>query len=220
MEYTLIKSKRRTISIMIDKDANVIVKAPVAVSQKYIDEYVASKKSWIEKNVKRMSENAILRQPKEYTGGEVFMIFGKEYTMCISSVDDEIKIVEDRIFFPSDFLDDPKQHMVDWYLGIAKKYIIKRAEQIAQQTNLKPNKIKITKADKRWGSCSSKKNINFSYKLVMANEHAIDYVIIHELAHLLHMNHSRQFWATVGSLMPDYKQHKKYLKDIEAKFVL
>lgn len=220
MEYTLIKSRRKTISIMIDKDANVIVKAPVAVSQKYIDDYIESKQSWIEKNVKKMNERAALRQPKKYDGGEAFMIFGKEYTMCISSIDNKIKIVEDKIFFPAKFLDNPKEHMIKWYKGIAKEYLITRTEKISQQINLKPNKIKITSADKRWGSCSSKKNINFSYKLIMANEHAIDYVIIHELVHLLHMNHSQLYWSAVASIMPDYKRQKKYLKENEAKFIL
>ena len=80
--------------------------------------------------------------------------------------------------------------------------------------------IKITRADRMWGSCSSKKNINFSYKLAMAGELAIDYVIIHELCHLNHMNHSPNFWAAVESVMPDYKKYKKYLKVNEHKFIL
>ena len=220
MEYKLIRSKRKTISIVIDKEAQIIVKAPNLVSRKYVDDYVNSKLDWIDKNVKKMSEIAKKRQPKQYDGGEVFMVFGKEYTMCISSFDTAITIREDRIYFPSKFLDDPKEHMIKWYKNLAKKYLIKRTEQIAQQVNLTPSKIKITSADKRWGSCSSKKNINFSYKLIMANEMAIDYVIIHELCHLVYMNHSKQFWDTVAGLMPNYKEHKKYLKTNEFKFIL
>ena len=220
MEYKLIKSNRKTISITIDKDAQVIVKAPKMVSQRYIDNYVSSKKDWIEKNIKKMSELAAKRQPKKYDGGEIFMVFGREYTMCISSVDDKIRVVEDKIFFPSKFLDNPKEHMINWYKDIAKKYLIGRTQQIAKQINLKPSKIKITSADRRWGSCSSKKNINFSYKLVMANEIAIDYVIIHELCHLIYMNHSSQFWNAVSALMPNYKEQKKYLKANEFKFIL
>lgn len=220
MNYKLIKSKRKTISIIIDKDAEVIVKAPHSVSKRYIDDYVLSKRDWIEKNVVKMSELAVMRQPKNYDGGEVFMVFGKEYTMCISSVDDEIKVIEDKIFFPNKFLSNPKEHMINWYKSIAKNYLTERTLKIGDQINLKPTSIKVTKADKRWGSCSSKKNINYSYKLIMANEMAIDYVIIHELCHLLYMNHSKQFWDVVFSIMPDYKAHKKYLKTNEFKFIL
>lgn len=220
MEYKLIRSRRKTISIVINKNAQVIVKAPLLVSQKYVDNFVSSKRDWIAKNQKKMETIAEKSQPKKYDGGEVFMIFGKEYHMCISSVDNKIYIQDDRIFFPSKFLDNPKEHMIKFYKSIAKKYLIKRTEQIAQQTGLKPEKIKITRADKRWGSCSSKKNINFSYKLIMANEMAIDYVIIHELCHLIYMNHSKEFWASVGKLMPNYKEYKKYLKSNEFKFIL
>lgn len=220
MEYKLIRSNRKTISIVINKDAQVVVKAPNRVSQKYIDDFVSSKQDWVKKNIKKMEVIAEQRQPKRYDGGEVFMLFGKEYMMCITSADKKINIIDDRIYFPQAYMDDPKKHMVKWYKGIAKKYLVKRTEQIASQLNLHPNKIKITSADKRWGSCSSKKNINFSYKLIMANEMAIDYVIIHELCHLLYMNHSRLYWNSVEKIMPDYKRYKKYLKANEFKFIL
>ncbi|MEX1377553.1 MAG: SprT family zinc-dependent metalloprotease [Eubacteriales bacterium] len=220
MEYKLIKSKRKTISIQINKDAQVIVKAPHSVSQKYIENFILSKKGWIEKNVEKMKETAVLRQPKKFIGGEIFMLFGKEYMLCVSSVDSKIKIMDDRIFFPSKFMDNPKDHMVKFYKKIAKKYLTERALKIAKQLNLQPNSIKITSADKRWGSCSSKKNINFSYKLIMADEIAIDYVIIHELCHLLYMNHSSSFWNAVHSIMPNYKTCKNYLKQNEHRFII
>lgn len=205
---------------MIDKDAQVVVKAPNRVSQRYIDDFVTSKNDWVQKNVKKMEVLAEQRQPKKYNGGEFFMLFGKECMMCISSAEKKISLVDDRIYFPQAYLDNPKDHMVKWYKGIAKKYLINRTQQIAEQLDLKPNKIKITSADKRWGSCSSKKNINFSYKLIMADEMAIDYVIIHELCHLFYMNHSRLYWNTVEKIMPEYKQYKKYLKANEFKFIL
>ncbi len=220
MKYTLIRSKRKTISITIDKEAKVIVKAPNLVSQKFIDDYVASKEKWILKNIEKMLAIAELRQSKKYEGGEIFMIFGKEYTMCISSIDKEIYVQDDKVYFPVVFLDNPKEHMIKWYKKIAKKYLTNRTLQIADQINLKPNKVKITKADRRWGSCSSKKNINFSYKLVMADKLAIDYVIIHELCHLIYMNHSSQFWDAVEHLMPKYREQKKYLKTNEFRFIL
>ena len=220
MEYRLIKSKRKTISIQIDKDAQIIVKAPHSVSQRYIEDFILSKRDWIEKNVHKVQQTAALRQPKKFIGGEVFMLFGKEYMLCISSVDSKIKIIDDRIFFPQKFMDSPKEHMVKFYKKIARKYLNERTQKIASQLNLHYNNLKITSADKRWGSCSSKKNINFSYKLIMANEMAIDYVIIHELCHLLYMNHSSSFWNAVKSIMPNYKIQKSYLKQNEYKFII
>ena len=87
----------------------------------------------------------------------------------------------------------------------AKKYIPERVEYIADKFNKKYNQIKITSARTRWGSCTSKKNLNFSYRLIEKEKKAIDYVIIHELAHLKYMNHSKDFWNHVWEMMPDYK---------------
>lgn len=220
MKYELIRSNRKTISLIINKEAQLIVRAPAQVSQKYIEDYILSKQSWIVKNINKMQVYAQNSKPKEYFAGEIFMLFGREYPLLISSIDNEITVLNGKIIFPSKYLADSKTHMTNWYIALAKEYIIPRTKIIAKQINLTPNKIKITRADKRWGSCSSKKNINFSYKLAMANEKAIDYVIIHELCHLKYMDHSYKFWGTVNSLMPDYKIQRKYLKENDVKFRL
>ncbi len=95
----------------------------------------------------------------------------------------------------------------------AKNYIINRVEEIAEENWFKYNNIRITSAKTRWWSCTSKKNLNFSYYLIWASREVIDYVIIHELAHLREMNHSRAFRNIVESIMPDYKIYRKWLKD-------
>ena len=94
----------------------------------------------------------------------------------------------------------------------AKKIIPERVEYFANKFNKKYNKIRITSAKTRWGSCTSQKNLNFSYRLIQAEPKAVDYVIIHELAHLKYMNHSQKFWAHVEEMMPDYKYWDNWLK--------
>jgi predicted metal-dependent hydrolase len=94
----------------------------------------------------------------------------------------------------------------------AKQYIPNRVSEIASKYNKKYNKIKITSAKTRWGSCSSNKNLNFSYRLMLTPKDIIDYVIIHELSHLKHMNHSKDFYLELESMMSDYKQKEKWLK--------
>ncbi len=95
----------------------------------------------------------------------------------------------------------------------AKAYIPWRVEKLAKRFDKKYNKIKITSAKTRWWSCTSQKNLNFSYRLIQAEKKAIDYVIIHELAHLKYMNHSKKFWLHVEEMMSDYKQWDKWLKN-------
>jgi predicted metal-dependent hydrolase len=95
----------------------------------------------------------------------------------------------------------------------AKEYIKTRVAKIAEKNEFKYNNIRITSAKTRWGSCSSRKNLNFSFFLIGAPKQTIDYVIVHELAHLREMNHSKNFWQIVENIMPDYKEHKKWLKE-------
>jgi len=118
----------------------------------------------------------------------------------------------------NDKLKNKKKSIIDnskisEYKKKAKKYIPNRTIEVAKQYQIKFNTIKITSAKTRWGSCTSKRNLNFSYRLILCPEKVIDYVICHELAHLKEMNHSKKFRREVERLMPDYKEHNKWLKD-------
>jgi len=98
-----------------------------------------------------------------------------------------------------------------------KAHIANRVAAYAAQMNVTPAVIKIKNAMKRWGSCSSKKSLNFSWRLIMADDSIIDYVVVHELAHLLEMNHSARFWAVVDGVLPDYPARKLKLKELQKK---
>lgn len=100
----------------------------------------------------------------------------------------------------------------DEYKKKARAYIVPRLEEYAKKFGFQYNNVRITSAVTRWGSCSSKRNLNFSYRLILAPKDAIDYVIVHELCHLRQMNHSEKFWKEVENIMPEYKKHEKRLK--------
>lgn len=115
-------------------------------------------------------------------------------------------------------LENEKKSIIDHskisdYKKRAKIYIPDRVKTLASKYSCRYNIIKITSAKTRWGSCTSKKNLNFSYRLILCPKEVIDYVIYHELAHLTYMNHSKLFWQEVEKMMPDYKIHDKWLKD-------
>lgn len=100
-----------------------------------------------------------------------------------------------------------------YYKSEAKKYIVPRCRELADEFWFTYTWIRITSAVTRWGSCSSKKTLNFSYRLIMSPAESIDYVIIHELCHLRQMNHSAKFWKEVADIMPLYKNQEKHLRD-------
>ena len=213
-DYRLIRSKRKTLSLQIDEEARLIVRAPIGASIKTINDYIKKKSSWIKKNKESIShKNAAVQNNKRFKDGKEVYYLGEVYEMRINGLINSITIEDNYIQFPYKFLDDPKKHIVKWYKKMATEYIFDAVEYYAKVTKRKYKKIGITSAQKRWGSCNTNGNINFSYMLIMAPKDVVDYVIIHELMHLSEPNHSNSFWSLVESYMPDYKVKRKWLKD-------
>ncbi len=168
MDYLVIKSNRKTISLSVNDDLIPVVRAPLYVSKKQIDLFVESNLNWI--------ENAIDKKTIEL----------EKYNLT----------------------DDALADLVNK----AKAYIPNRVNYFSKIMGLAPTSIKITKAKKRFGSCSGKNGLCFSCYLMLYPERAIDYVVVHELAHIKHHNHSREFYRLIEQYLPDYKERIKELK--------
>ena len=209
----IIKSFRKTISMKIDEAWELIIKAPFFMSKKMIEEFINKNKNWIE-----LKKEQVLERIKNYKEWEKFYYFWDEYELKFEWEYKKIEFDWLNFYLSKKYKNKADILFSDFYKKEAKKYIEKRINEIAKQNNLDFNKLKITSAKTRWWSCTSQKNINFSYRLIMAPIKTIDYVIVHELAHLKHMNHSKKFWDYVSEMMIwlypwDYKIHKKWLND-------
>ena len=99
-----------------------------------------------------------------------------------------------------------------WYYAEAGKVLAERIAVYAPKLAVNPRKVAVKEPRRQWGSCTRKGSLNFNWKLVMAPIEIVDYVVVHELSHLRHLNHSRDFWQTVAAIVPDYKQRRKWLK--------
>ena len=208
----IIKSLRKTLTMSIDKTWKLIVKAPFFTTKKTIESFIEKNIIWIENR-----KNAIIERIKNFNEWEKFMFFWEEYELKYS--DNVRRLNFDWMYF---YLNKKYKHeasklFIDFYKKESKKYIIERLDEIAEKYNLQYNTLKITSAKGRWWSCTSKRNINFSYRLIMAPIKTINYVIVHELAHLKQMNHSKYFRTEVEMMMKwlyswDYKIHKNWLK--------
>ena len=167
MEYEVIYSKRRTISLVI-KSGQLIVRAPFGTKQSKIKELVENHRSWIEKGIFKTKMRAESQE--------------------ISKEEEKLLRKKAKAILP-----------------IKTKYY-------SEIMGLKYGRITITGAKTRFGSCSSQGNISYSFRLMKYPDEAIDYVVVHELAHLVEMNHSDRFWSIVATVFPDYKSRKKLLK--------
>lgn len=139
----------------------------------------------------------------------------KNYIM--NFIDKHKKWIETRLSQQVESLIDPTR--IEEYKKQAREYIPKRVKEIAEKYDYNYNKIKITSAKTRWWSCTSQKNLNFTFRLILTPPEIIDYVICHELAHLKQMNHSRLFWAEVSIMDKNYKKHDQWLKQNASYFV-
>lgn len=209
----IIKSFRKSITMKVEKDWIIIIKAPFFTSKKIIDTFLEKNKNWIEER-----KNEIIKRFREFKEGEKFFFFWEEYEFKFDNKSE--KIYFDGLFFylNKKHKDRLREKFIEFYKYEAKKYIEKRITEISKENNLVFNSFKITSAKTRWGSCTSRKNLNFTYRLIMTPMKTIDYVIIHELAHLVEMNHSKNFWDLVEKMSKkmypgDYKIHKKWLTD-------
>ena len=216
--FKIIRSRRRTIALQVNSDATLTVRIPYGVSMEYVERFIADKKSWIEKKQEKFRTLGIKHKPKQFSAGEEFIFAGKSYPLeVVPGTAARILLTPDgKLRITEKCLDVPK-HYIEWfYKQFAKKYLTGRLAELARAFGYKYNSIKINSAKTRWGSCSMRGNINFSWRLVIMPPEMIDYVIVHELVHLEIKDHSTRFYARMSELMADHKQREKWLKENSA----
>ncbi len=213
----IIRSRRKTIALQVCNDATLIVKAPFGVRNDVIEKIVLKHHKWLEKKKKEILSRDLRFIKKEYVNEESFLFLGKYYRLKLVKVhetEDEL-VLQDGCFYLRGDVVNPKEVFIVWYKKAAYEKISQRVYWYAQKRGLKYNQVKISNAQKRWGSCTHLDNLNFSWRLVMAPLPVIDYVVVHELVHLIEKNHSKSFWNKVRLLMPDYKSRRNWLRKNE-----
>ncbi len=212
--YKLIRSKRRTLALMIAVDATLVVRAPAHTPLDTIEQFVGKNAGWIQRTVARLRQRPRAK-PKEFVSGEEFFFLGKSYQLKVQNDTHQPLHLSDGFILSAKERSRGRALFIEWYKDEAKKIIAARAAWWARRSGLAYTSVNITRANRRWGSCSPNDRLNFSWRLVMAPMAVIDYVVVHELAHIPHKNHSRRFWKTVKTMYPDYKAAQTWLRENE-----
>lgn len=214
IEYThKVNPRSKSIKLSLNKSGEVIVTSPRFVPQFVIKRFVNGQKEWIEhhqQKLKSVKKNLALNENQ-------VLLFGKAYDLVVK-LDPKKKIGIERI--ESSLIVNPItnskvsiQKMLDRFLkNLGSSFILKQTEVFAKKMKTTYGHVSFKTQKTRWGSCSSKGNLNFNWRLVHAPPEIITYVIIHELAHRTHMNHSNRFWKLVGEYDPEYLKHRGWLK--------
>jgi len=197
----------------INNDAALIVMAPFHASEEVINKVFLKYKERLEKTQKEVQLRNLKFNKKEFVNGERFLYLGNYYHLKLVDNREILLNFENEFFLSKKYLPYAKNIFIIWYKRRAYETISQRVRLYAQKRGFEYNKINITNAQKRWGSCSHQGNLSFSWRLIMAPLPIIDSVVVHELVHLEVKNHSKAFWNKVGSLDPEYKEHKDWLKN-------
>ena len=205
----IIRSKRKTVAVSLDKDGAVIIKAPKFCSDREINEILLSSQGWLEKQLKKYND-----RKEKYLGFGVknngkILLFGEIYEIKLCDI--KSARAEGKVLYLPER--DAESALKKYLKKIAKLYFSQRIDYLSGVTSLKPSEVKVGSAKSRWGSCNAKGIINLSFYLLLCPTDIIDYVLIHEMCHLKYMNHSNAFWDEVEKYVPDYKKKRKWLKD-------
>ncbi len=213
--YTLHRSHRKTASIYIERDGQVTMLVPEELDQKTIDEVLEKKRSWIYRNLAEWKDLNATRVQREYVNGEGFLYMGRTYRLKLVSEQRVPLLLKDGYFcLCSNFVTNGHADTAfkEFYKEKAKERIRKRVRYYAERMGLEVHQIKVLDLKHRWASCNTQGHLNFHWKCMMAPGTIIDYIVVHELAHLLHTNHTVSFWNEVDKVLPDFSDRKEWLR--------
>lgn len=217
ISFELIYKKRTTIGIYIDLYGNVEVQAPKGTSEESVLQLLEGKWDLIQQRTKEMKDRTVGHMEKVYDHGESFLYLGNTYPILISQdtdiKKDHVVLEENKLHVYVKQQEDEriKQALKRFYYRQCKALVEKRVQFYQSNFRVKPRSIRISDSKSTWGTCDSMRQLTFNWRLAMAPLKVIDYVVVHEMCHMVHMNHDRSFWRLVGKIIPDYEQRENWL---------
>ena len=205
--YEVNRSKRRrTLGIKITSEAEVVIQVPYALSKQKVDDFVSEHQNWIDKKQMAILQNI---QEKETLLKTKFMYLGQLYDLFESDDTLEIYFDDTTIIIPKG---THKSAVDQWYKDRAEDILYDRITIYQSFIDKSPRHVRVKKLKSRWGSCSSHGDISLNIQLIKSPLYVIDYVVVHELCHLIYLDHSRFFWTLVKSILPEDKKAHAWLK--------
>lgn len=223
IEYKIQRSHRRTtISIAIDPDVGVLVTAPRLVARERLDRVVLNKGHWIARGLRRLSDRPPANHSKEFVSGEGFYYLGRQYRLRLETGPVRPLRLENGILsLPvpqrlsrANVEGYARAALVDWYRARARKYLLTRCRVWASKLKVEVHELVLSEPATRWGSTSKDGTVRINWRIVQAPSTLVDYVVAHELCHLVHRDHGQGFWAMLGRVMPDYEARKRRLSEL------
>ena len=208
-------------TLSISHDSRITVTAPKRFSEKQILQLLDRQSGWIEKKVRHYQKLAAQYPAKKYQPGEVFLFLGQPYpleiteseTRAVRTEDGKLKVFASAADLRGEEGENIASILRAWYEGMAAETLKTRIAFYEAKMHLKSGPVKVRTLQRQWGSCGLSGVLCFNARLLMAPLPILDYVVVHELSHLTHHNHSPHFWNLVGSVLPDFRERRKWLRE-------
>ncbi|WP_019601407.1 M48 family metallopeptidase [Teredinibacter turnerae] len=209
---------RSTTDIVIERNGSVVVRPPQHFSEDQVDEVVRSKRMWIYRNLAEWRDLNATAVVREWVNGETFLYSGRSYRLSlVGDQDCDLKLQDGRFCLRRELVDTEgakgaKQAFEHYFAARGLARIRDRVKYYAPKVGVEPASVVIKEMGYRWANCSKSNALAFHWKCMMAPPQIIDYIVVHELCHIHHRNHSDKFWNEVDKVMPDYRERKNWLR--------
>lgn len=207
-------SNRKTMQLTVDRDCSLLLTAPPFVKDDVLEGFVRSKLSWV---YQKLAEKSLMQKtirPKKFVQSEGFLYLGRSYRLnLVDDQDTPLKFYHGRFHLSTSHIEHARKLFIDWYVAKGVKWLEAKANEFKNRLGVEYSSVKVRDLGYRWGSCGKGQVLYFHWKTILLPAKIAEYVVVHELSHLIEPSHSADFWLCVERAMPDYKERKKWLAE-------
>jgi predicted metal-dependent hydrolase len=218
LEFSVLRSRRRTADIVVERDGRIVVRAPDTVSDSDVDSAVRDNVAWIYRTIAEREELNAPRRHRPFMQGSSFAYLGRNYRLRFVTGASRSLVLRHGWFELDESVvveaGEPGARKVfrDFYASRGEPLLKKRVARLACKVDVRPGPVKVRELGYHWASCGPSGSLNFHWKIMMAPSTVIDYVVVHELCHLKHRDHSDAFWNEVDKVLPSWRERKEWLR--------
>lgn len=224
LEYTLKRSDRKSIGITVERDGAIMVRAPFQEDPEKIARFVTEKRIWIHQKLAKKKAINHVSHHREFVNGQGFLYLGKSYRLRFfsnekprkvkkSSDSLALKLKHGYFELPESQKHNARKHFISWYKKQTEAKLKERMSRYDERIGAMVEKLRVSDLGHRWASLSRNGIVNFNWRSVMAPIWVFDYILVHEMAHMIVRRHSKEFWSLISRIMPDYEAHARWLNE-------
>ena len=208
-----ISDRRRSVGLTIERDATITAIVPPETNEDWLAKAITAKQPWLFAKLRERAETGLPRPPREYVSGEGFPYLGRSYRLLlVDEAPTPVRLWRGRLELRRDRVDDAAGHLIQWYRTVGKPWLERRSAPWAQRMTVNVSALRVRSLGYRWGSCNPDGTVNIHWAIMQLSPDLIDYVLVHELAHICHRDHGLAFWRAVERAMPDASVRRARLR--------